>query len=403
LSGGTASTAPVDRVSTFTYENGVLKSSKLAGVGETTIELEQATAVGQRVKSATTTPESSAASDFIPPALPIARTYEYQSGANFLEGVTAGGKRIESVEPHRGNTAPKTTNSSIESTHAFDPHGLLTQSESHGGTDDVSKGAKARIEYFSESAAPHLRGLPHIIREGEGADELITTYEYPSATQSIATDARGVITLTDYDAWQRSVHASVTRPGDALFLEQTWRYDDAGRLAETAERKGDGFVTTRFSYDVLGRRLSTTNTGIATVGSMTTSTAYSLGTHTITTTHPGGAITTTELDELGRTKPASPSPARVRSNSSSRTTSPAIRSTPPTCSSRLRPRSMRTAVRWLRARRMAPSRQQRSTNGVAPSKTRRSPRTRRRPSLHPAISSRMPAARPRSRPRSMRV
>jgi YD repeat-containing protein len=238
----------------------------------------------------------------VPPSLPITRTYEYQSGANFIEGVMAGGKRIESVEPHRGNTAPKTTNSDIESTRTFDPHGLLTDSESNGGTDAASKGAKAKVEYFSESAAPHLRGLPHIVREGEGADELITTYEYPSATQTKSTDARGVITLTDYDAWQRPVHVSVTRPGDALFLEQTWRYDDAGRLIETAERKGEGFVTTRFSYDVVGRRLSTMTDGIATVGSMTTSTIYSLGTHTITTTHPGGAITTTELDQLGRTK-----------------------------------------------------------------------------------------------------
>lgn len=56
------------------------------------------------------------------------------------------------------------------------------------------------------------------------------------------------------------------------------------------------------TYDFMGRRTSTTTTGIATVGSVTTTTAYDLPSRTIITTHPGGAVTTTELDVLGRTK-----------------------------------------------------------------------------------------------------
>jgi YD repeat-containing protein len=269
ITAGAPSTTTPDRVRTFTYEEGGLKTSKLDGVGETTIDYENATAIGRRVHASTATPQTSGPSDFIPPSLPIARTYEYQSGANFLEGMMAGGKRIESVEPHRGNTAPVSVNSDIRSTQTFDTHGMLTDSVSSGGTDAASKGAKGKIEYFDETAPPHMRGLPHIVHEGDGADELKTTFDYRSATQTTSIDARGVITTTDFDAWQRPVHVNVSRIGDALSLDQTWRYDNSGRLVETSEQKGTGFVTTRYTYDVVGRRLSTTTTGIATVGSVT--------------------------------------------------------------------------------------------------------------------------------------
>ncbi len=305
LTPGAPAITTTDRTRIFAFENGVLISSKLEGVNETTFAYQPATgAPGLVMKATTTAPLASggSASSFIPASTPITRTFVYQPGSNFLEAVEAGGKRIEAAEPHRKNTTPTTTNSEITSAQAFDANGLLTATTSTGGTDPTSAGAKSRIEYWPDSAPLHARGLPHFAREGTGADELVTRFEYPSETQTKETDPRGVVTTTDFDPWQRPVHVHVERAGDPLVLDQTFEYDDAGRLARMIEKKGAGEVVTSFMYDLMGRRTSTTTNGIATVGSITTTTAYNLAARTITITHAGGAVTTTELDPLGRVK-----------------------------------------------------------------------------------------------------
>jgi YD repeat-containing protein len=98
------------------------------------------------------------------------------------------------------------------------------------------------------------------------------------------------------------VHVRIERPGDPLVVDRTFAYDTTGRLERLTEKKGSEQVVTTYGYDVMGRRTSTTTTGVATVGSVTTTTAYDLPSRTITTTQPGGAVTTTELDSLGRVK-----------------------------------------------------------------------------------------------------
>ena len=303
LLAGAPALSTVDRTRTFAFVNGALQSSKMDGVVETSVAYQAATAgVGMLVKSTTTTPAASAPSNVIPPAMPIARTMHYQPGSNFLASIEAGGKTIHSVEPHRGNTTPTTTNSDIVSRQTFDDHGLVTVATSTGGTDTASAGAKEAIEYFDDTAALHARGLPRRLRAGDGTDALDTTIEYPSAAQTREIDPRGVITTTDLDAWQRPVFVRVERPGDPLSLEQSFHYDATGRLERTTKKKDAELVVTSDTYDVMGRRTSSSTTGMATVGSVTMRTAYDLNSRAITTTHAGGATTRSELDSLGRTR-----------------------------------------------------------------------------------------------------
>ncbi|HJQ41170.1 MAG TPA: RHS repeat-associated core domain-containing protein [Thermoanaerobaculia bacterium] len=292
LSPGTASMSAVERVRRFAFDNGVLTSSKLDGVRETSITYQSpAGAPGLVV--------SSISGDG------ITRGFRYQTGDNgstFLEAIEAGGKRIESPAPHRNNLAPVANNSGIAGTESFETHGLPLSASSSGGTDSGSAGAKSRIEYWPVTAPPHARAMPHFVRDGDGADALTTTIEYPSDTQTKQTDPRGVVTTTEVDEWNRPVHMRVEKPGDPLVLEQRFFYDAAGRLARRVEKKGSDEVTTTLSYDVLGRATSSSSNQIATVGTVTTTTQYDLANRRIITTHPGGATTATDLDPLGRAR-----------------------------------------------------------------------------------------------------
>jgi RHS repeat-associated protein len=302
-------TSASERVNAFTFEHGVLKSARLDGVRETSFGYQSATGgVGLLVTSTTTTPlvvtaalsDHSAAAPLVPASSPITHTFIYQPGSNFLAATETGGKRIESMEASRANLTPTETNSSIASTQTFASNGLLNDVTASGGTDPASAGAKSHIEYWPDTAPLHARGLPHVIREGDGEDVLVTKIDYPSETRTVSTDPRGVVTTTDVDTWDRPVRVRVERPGDPLVIEQTFTYDATGRLEQTTEKQGTEIITTTHTFDVMGRRTSTTITGIATVGSVTTSTAYNLAARTITTTHEGGAVTTSELDSLGR-------------------------------------------------------------------------------------------------------
>ncbi len=292
LSPGTATTSPVERVRRFAFDNGVLTSAKLDGVRETNVAYQRPTGAPGLVVS-------SVSGDG------ITRAFRYQTGDNgstFLQAIEAGGKRIESPAPHRNNLDPVASNSGIAATQSFDAHGMPLSAASSGGTDSASAGAKSRVEYWPVTAPPHARAMPHLVRDGDGADALTTTIEYPSDAQTKQTDPRGVVTTTDVDEWSRPVHVRVEKPGDPLVLEQRFFYDAAGRLARQVEKKGSEEVTTTFAYDVLGRRTSSSVDQIATVGTVTTTTQYDLANRKIITTHPGGATTTTELDPLGRAR-----------------------------------------------------------------------------------------------------
>jgi hypothetical protein len=308
VTAGASATSSTDRVWTFAYADGMQTSAKLNGVSETRVAYTSAPGVaGKLVASTTSGPASGISSTAIAPAwmpsdAPISRVFEYQSGPNaasFLKAITAGNKRIESPEAHRNNVgAVQALNDSITATSKYEKNGLIKESASSGGTDTAGTGAKSRIEYFSDSAPKHARSLPHLIRQGEGAAELITEVTYPSETQTVETDPRGVITTTDLDTWQRPIRIRVVKPGDPLALETRYEYDASGRIEKIVEKQNGADVTTSYAYDVMGRRTTTTSDNIATVGTVTTSTTYDLANRKAATTQPGGAITTTEVDAL---------------------------------------------------------------------------------------------------------
>lgn len=297
LTAGTATTAGTERVRRFTFDGGVLESTKLDGVRELSVDYKKPAGAPGLVISATTASGTSSPS--------ISRAFHYQTignGSTFLQSIESGGKRIESPVPSRGNLAPVANNSGIAATQSFDTHGLPAAASSSGGTDSASAGAKSNIEYFAATAAPHERFQPHYVHEGEGAAALRTTVEYPAETQTKETDPRGVVTTTDFDAWQRPVHVQVNKPGETLTIDQRFFYDASGRLVRQVERQGSDDVTTTFAYDVMGRRTSSSVDHIATVGTQTTTTQYDLSARKIITTDPGGAVTTADLDSLGRTR-----------------------------------------------------------------------------------------------------
>jgi RHS repeat-associated protein len=309
ISPGEPALTTTDRTRRFTFADGALQSSEVVSLRQSTVSYAAAPGVpGFLVKSSTITPEvagGGGASTFLPAQAPISRTFHYQQtpgGAAFLQAMEAGGKTIESPQPHRGNQEPVAENDAIESKQTFDSHGRVAAIASTGGTDSGSAGSKGRIEYWPDSAAPHMRGMPRFIREGEPPNELVTTIDYPSETRTIRTDPRGVMTITDVDAWNRPIEIATFKLGDPLTMRERYAYDATGRLASVMRKQGSDEVTTLFEYDAMGRRTKTIVDRIATVGSMTTSIAYDLANRRIITTHPGGATTTRDLDRLGRTR-----------------------------------------------------------------------------------------------------
>lgn len=284
------------RIFRFTYANGALQSSTLDGVSTTTNSFAApAGAPGVVLNASTTAP----ATPELGPQ--ISRSLLYQTTANgstFLRAVEAGGKQIEMPEAHRNNSAPSSSNDSIAATEKFDATGLLVESSSSGGTDAASAGANASVEYWPATAPPHKRAMPRLIRSGE----LTTWLEYPTPTQTRETDPRNVITTTDVDAWLRPARVTVQRAGDALTLDRRYDYDATGRLHRITEMQNGTQVVTTYGYDVMGRRTSVSTHPVATVGSVTESTAYDLPQRKIVTSHSSGAITTTDLDSLGRVK-----------------------------------------------------------------------------------------------------
>ena len=294
LSGAQPSTTSAERTFSFTYDGeGLLATSSLNGVRSVTYSYKnvQPEGPGFVPVSMTTTPQGG-------PADVVTKSLSYQSGANrstFLAGVSANGQRIDAPEPSRAAKQVASNNSSIATTQTYDQFGLLNSSTSSGGTDTSGGGAGVSLQYApANDSAKHRRAQPLSI-DNSG---LRTSIQYPSPTQTIETAPREVITTTESDTWDRPVHVTIV--GAEMTVDESYEYDATGNLRKEVRKQGSTDVTTTYAYDVMGRLTSITTDNVATVGNVTRSTAYDLTGRKIVTTYPGGAVTTTTLDTLGR-------------------------------------------------------------------------------------------------------
>jgi RHS repeat-associated protein len=305
VSAGAPSTSPQDRVWTYSYANGMQTGVNLAGVSNTTIGYNAAPNGAGSVISSTTTAPTGAGSGpaWMPVNAAVTRTFEYQPEApTFLKAITAGGKRVEMPEAHRSNiNAVAAANDSINQNDKYEKTGLLKETSSTGGTDTSSAGAGSRIEYFPETAPKHARSLPQFVYEGTPGNELVTEFKYPTDSQTIEINSRGVETTTEADTWGRPIKVEIKKSGDPLVLETRYEYDAAGRAEKVTQRKtAGGDVVRTTTFDAMGRIKALTTSNVATVGTATTTLTYNLGSRKIDTLHPGGATTTIEFDKLGR-------------------------------------------------------------------------------------------------------
>jgi RHS repeat-associated protein len=310
------STTSTTRTRTFTYEQGAPKTSEIAGLVTSVTTYESASgAPGKRVKSANTTAQVSASAalpEWMPPQASLSREFHYQAGDNastFLSHVMAGGKKIESVEPHRYETDPTSSNSEIAESEKYDLQGRLTDVQSSGGNDPETKGSKASIEYWPDDAEEWKRGLPRFVREGT-APILETSIDY-TETEKTEKDPRGVVKKTTYDTWHRPKEIHVTKSGSPD-VRELYEYDAAGRIRKIVRLKSeidpdsgkfqDRNVATEYTYDKVGRAATVKTDQLATVGSTTTVMKIDLvGTpKRIVTTRPGGSVTTVDVDSVGR-------------------------------------------------------------------------------------------------------
>jgi len=304
---GAPAVTAADREWSFTYANGVRTTSKLAGVQETTNAYQSVgSAPGVALTSSKTVPVAGAIPQpFMPTPIPIERTFRYQATTGiFLNSMEASGKIISSPQPHRYAATTTATNSSVNAQTEFDTVGLLKNTTSTGGTDSASAGSKSSVEYYpATDSLLWRRSMPRLATSGDPSDPnaLKTTTEYPSATERRTIDSRRIITTTTLDSWDRPVR--VVTVGPDVTTDESYLYDANGRLENEVTKKGSELVTTTYTYDAMGRRASATTDKIATAsGVMTTKTQYDLATRKIIATYPGGAVTTTELDSLGRVK-----------------------------------------------------------------------------------------------------
>ncbi|HUP60264.1 MAG TPA: Ig-like domain-containing protein [Thermoanaerobaculia bacterium] len=299
LTAGPPPTTVTDRVRTLTRNAGVVTATKLVGVRE------EQTSFAAPAGAPGLVPTSSTTTALAGGAQPIARTFTYQpNGPTFLQSVTANGKTIVAPEAHRYNTAPVSTNSNVTSTETFDASGQLIKVTTAGGTDpQTTAGSQTEIEYFDANAPLHKRGMPKRITKVAAPNNLITTFDYPTEDREVKVDPYGVVTTTDLDAWRRAVRVRVEKSGDPLVVEQQLFYDATGRLERMIEKKGAQDITTSYRFDVVGRRIETRRDGVAVPGGqVVTTTSYDIPNRRIITTDPGGAVTTTDLDLLGRSK-----------------------------------------------------------------------------------------------------
>ncbi|MDQ3282371.1 MAG: hypothetical protein M3Q69_13300, partial [Acidobacteriota bacterium] len=299
VSAGPASRTTATRTRNFEYENGLLEHSELVGVSSTDNGYTTAgNAPGQVLSTSTTTPLNTAsANPVVPPSAAIARAFHYHGPGAFLKDIEAGGRRIDSPQPHRDYRTAEASNDSISSTQTFDSHGVLKTTSSSNGTDTTGAGSAGEIRYWEETDPKYKRGLPRLTRSGT----LETRIDYPDETHVRSIDAAGVITTTELDTWNRPKSVTISKPGDPLVITESYQYEASGRLHSITRARAAGDVTTTYEYDLMGRQKSVTTNQIASVNTAATTTQTDLGSRKIVTTAPGGAVTTVELDRLGRT------------------------------------------------------------------------------------------------------
>ncbi|MFA6958485.1 MAG: Ig-like domain-containing protein [Thermoanaerobaculia bacterium] len=317
LSAAAPPVSPQDRTYNIAYRReGMLDSATVQGVrsiangwqpllnGAGFIR-KSVTATPLALPSAKTLPVSKTSQTTSTSLGPITREFVYQSGPNsgsFIASIRANGKAIAVPEAHRHNTAPESANSGVTSTETYDVTGQLKEVATTGGTDpQATAGSQRKIEYFDASAPAQKRGRPKRITIPASPQDLVTTLDYPTEDREVKIDPYGVTTTADFDAWRRAVRVRIERPGDPLVVDQQFFYGATGRLDRIVEKKGTSDITTSYKYDVMGRRTETKRNGVAVEGGeIVATTSYDLPNRRIVTTKPGGAVTTIELDSLGR-------------------------------------------------------------------------------------------------------
>ncbi|HVS59523.1 MAG TPA: RHS repeat-associated core domain-containing protein, partial [Gemmatimonadaceae bacterium] len=309
-----------DRVTSFTYhEEGMVLSSRLEGVRESTTtyqDVNKSGANGFIVQSIITkplisasakrssNPVSSLVAQSLGEAITLTPTYQTSTNAStFVDSISANGLEVVAPEAHRGNSTdpehPLTvTNSSVTTETLYGDDGLILSMKSHGGNDGGTGESFTKVTYKPIDAAPFERALPSSVDNGGVASKI--DYGLNTVTE---TDERDVVTRTTFDTWRRPISIHVEKPDDSLKLDETYQYDANGRLSIHTRQQDLATVATTFEYDALGRRTKVTTDNIAVDGvktSLSTTTAYDIPNHRIVTTAPSGAISTTELDALGR-------------------------------------------------------------------------------------------------------
>ncbi len=293
-------TAAQDRKFVAEYQDGLLRTATLEGVRKTiyTWKSVEPMSPGFVLAESETMPVGSPG---MYAGSAIKQTVSYQGGAYgaaLLRGVKSGTDFIDMPEPSsafEGATPLTSTNDSVEST-TFRENGLPTTIRSKGGTD-FTPGADIKINYGGVTGSIFERGLPKKIDSGD----LSATLSY-AADKIVKTNPRGIATTTKLDTWQRPTQTTVS--GDAVPVDVTSAYDVKGRLRTTTRRQGSDTITTTYEYDRLGRTTKITTDNVAVAGTkkeVSTTIVYDVGGKKITTTAPSGAVTTTELDALGRT------------------------------------------------------------------------------------------------------
>ncbi|HET8798096.1 MAG TPA: RHS repeat-associated core domain-containing protein, partial [Thermoanaerobaculia bacterium] len=311
---------PRDRVVTFTFPasgepehpQGWAKEARLEGVRQTSFSFGSVNGIpaAHSLSKMQTLPLGGGGSStsILPLSQPITRSWHYQQTAGaYLAATEINGARIESPEAHRYERDPAATNDNITAAQSFDEQGRPKSVTSSGGTDVESAGAGSSLEYFADDdPALHRRGLPRLVRQGDGGASgatLETRLSYTPA-KTIEVDPRGVVTETELDGWRRVKRIRTHKPDDPVVLETEYAYDANGRVRQTRERKSASeTVTTTYEYDVIGRRKRVVVDNVATPnGVIEDRTTYDLGNRKIVSERVGGATTTTELDKLGRTQ-----------------------------------------------------------------------------------------------------
>jgi RHS repeat-associated protein len=297
---GVPSTSGQTRTYTFGYNSqGEVTTSSLDGVRSNTYAYKdvEPEAPGQVIESATTNATAGGT---------IKEDYEYQTGPNsstYIKTMRRTNAAIVAEDAHRGNPSPQAQASGISANKDCDPEGLVKEIKSNGGGGGNSRtmiahsstGTDVKITHAPADAPIHQRGLVTKVDYGSG---VTTSINYPSADLKIETDERGRVTTTQSDSWEHTTHVTVT--GSGAPVDQTLKYDASGRLSEVSRKQGDKTVTTTYKYDALSRVTEQTMDNVAGGGLAKTTITYNLPSKSIVTNYPGGAVTTSTIDSLGR-------------------------------------------------------------------------------------------------------